>query len=99
MALRALVDHIAEAFEPVVEDARRRLKVTIVAPARIQGDWDLLVQMTGNPIQGALRYGVASQEIALSAQGAILCVADQGSGIPPTEQTKVLRPLYRNAAE
>ena len=64
-------------------------------PSVINGDWDLMVQLLANLIQNALRHGANGQTITLQAHGGVICVIDQGPGIPPDERDKVLRPLYR----
>ena len=93
--LKGLVEHVAETFEPVVENADQRFRVEITDPAYIKGDRDLLVQLIANLIQNALRYGSEKQEIVLSVHGTVLSVIDQGPGIAFSEREKVLQPLYQ----
>lgn len=90
-----LAEQVAEVFGPVVEDAGQSLVVQRVAPALIQADHELLLQLVANLIQNAMRYGADEQKITLRVDGLTLSVTDQGRGIPPSERKRVLEPLYQ----
>lgn len=93
--LGALADQIAEVFGPVVEDAGQRLLLEVQSPATVSADHDLLVQLTANLIQNAMRYGQPGQDIGLQIREKTVRVTDQGPGIPAHERQKVLEPLYQ----
>lgn len=93
--LGALITHVADVYAPVVQDQGHHLAIQMLDPSVINGDWDLMVQLLANLIQNALRHGANGQTITLQARGCVICVIDQGPGIPPDERDKVLRPLYR----
>lgn len=93
--LGAIVENVHETFGPVVEDQGQLLNVQLLSPANVQGDPDLIIQLLGNLIQNALRYGTAEQHISLHVEGAILSVTDQGPGIPVEDRQRVLQPLYQ----
>ncbi len=93
--LARLADHVTETFGPVIEDAGQSLHVEVNAPARINGDYDLVVQLTANLIQNALRYGPAGQTIAMTVDGSTLSISDAGPGIPLAQRTQVLQPLFQ----
>lgn len=90
-----LAMQVKEIFGPVIEDAGHILQLEITDPAHILGDRDMLVQLTANLLQNALRYGPSGQVITLRIHGPRLSVSDQGPGIPFAEREKVLEPLYQ----
>lgn len=93
--LGTLVEEVQEIFTPVVEEKGQKLNVYTSDPATIRGDRELLIQMLGNLIQNALRYGAQRQIISLSVEDTLLSIADQGPGIPEEEYKNVLEPLYQ----
>lgn len=95
VALDDLIDRVEDTFGPVIEDRGQRLNVIKHHPATITGDPDMIIQLLGNLIQNALRYGTPRQQITLSAEGTTLVVCDQGPGIPLAERERVLQPLYQ----
>jgi signal transduction histidine kinase len=86
---------VEEACGPVIEDAGQDLKVTVVEPAMVHGDRDLLVQLLANLIQNAMRYGPQGQSISLSLHGRQISITDEGPGIPFEAREKVLEPLFQ----
>lgn len=93
--LGALAETVAETFGPVVREAGQSLTLETTAPAQVNGDQDLLVQLLANLIQNALRYGPEGQTITLLVHGHRISISDQGLGIPFAERNKVLEPLYQ----
>lgn len=94
-ALGELVDNVVEIFGPVIEEQGQTLTVEKNSPAHITGDPDMIIQLLGNLIQNALRYGANDQEISLAVNGALMIISDQGPGIPFDERERVLQPLYQ----
>lgn len=99
VALGALLDRLAETYGPVIEAEGQQLRIDMQAPAKVQGDADLLMQLLANLIQNALRYGsggaTVSQVITLRCHGGLISVSDQGPGIPLADRDRVLQPLYQ----
>lgn len=93
--LGALVQETAEIYDAVVEDSGRELTVEMKAPAAIQGDRVLLIQLIANLIENAIRHTPKGTAITLIADGATLGVADTGPGIPQGEYDRITQPLYR----
>jgi PAS domain S-box-containing protein len=102
---------VAEAaVEEVQEEARKRH-----ASIRIgSDDWPmilanatLLKQILGNLLTNALKYGASDGEPRIELSGrqengqALLCVKDNGPGIPPESQARIFEPFTRvnNAAD
>ncbi|MBE2275088.1 MAG: HAMP domain-containing histidine kinase [Rhodobacteraceae bacterium] len=91
----------AEIYEPAAEDSGHALSLTLPATdvPPVMGDKGLLGQVIANLIENALRHTPRGARIDLSVAdtpaGVVLTVADTGPGIPPGEEDKVLRRLYR----
>lgn len=95
-----LQDAVADMYEAPVEDAgsvliSRRPEQS----AWIWGDRDLLVHMISNLVENAIRHCPPGRiiELDLRVDGGtvVLCVQDDGPGIPRTERDLVLRRFYR----
>ena len=90
-----LAAQVAEIYEPVVIDRGRAFSLNTQAPATIDGDKVLLVQLLANLIENAMRHTPEGTAITLSANGHDLMLSDTGPGIPSDEYEKVIKPLYR----
>lgn len=70
-------------------------------PVVVSGDRTLLRQIVLNLLTNAAKYSASGQtvEIRLSSSdsSAVLCVRDQGIGIPDTERKHIFEPFYRGA--
>jgi len=78
-----------------------RVELFIAASAQgvfLQGDPEYLAMLVHNLLQNALRYGRGRVQISVLLEGdqVHLQIADNGSGIPPAEREKVLKPFYRS---
>jgi signal transduction histidine kinase len=69
------------------------------APIRIYGDPALLGQLLSNLIENAIRHCPAGATFHVTlengGEGPLLCVSDDGPGIPEDEAEKVFRRFYR----
>ena len=65
--LRALVRAVAEDFAPAAEDTGHRLEFEDGGPVWIEGDAELLTQMTVNLVENALRHTPRGCTVRLSA--------------------------------
>jgi signal transduction histidine kinase len=90
---------VVDAYETVAEDHNQHLEGRIEQNIRIRGDRDLLAQLLANLIENAIRHCPAGTDIVLSlemnAGRPVLCVADNGPGIPAEDREKVLDRFYR----
>ncbi len=91
--LAALVEDLAETFEPVIEDEGKSLTLEITAPETVFADRQMLVQVVANLIQNAIRHGGA--HITLTARGRVLGVADDGAGVDPEDFAEIIKPMVR----
>ena len=103
------IDHL-ERTEPVdllalvAEEASRFGLEVGGEPVTIQGDARMLRRLVRNLLENAERHGDGSAlEVSVSrapgrgAQGALLCVADRGPGVPEWERERIFQPFYRPA--
>lgn len=96
-----LVATIGEIYSDVAEDDGKVLSTTIVPGTEwyIHGDRDLLMQLVANLVENALRHCPPGTVIAVSVtrqdDRILVCVCDNGPGIPAGEREKVFQRLYR----
>ena len=95
--LAAIAREVAELYEPVAEDEGVAFVVEAAEPVEVTGVRELLAQALVNLVDNALKYGrvegrAAKVTIAVHRDGdhAVLCVADNGPGIPQADRTRVL---------
>jgi signal transduction histidine kinase len=97
--LQALVRAVAEDFAPAAEDAGHRLEFQAGPSAWIEGDAELLTQMTVNLVENALRHTPSGSTVRLSTAvepgAASLVVADNGPGVPEAERARLFDRFYR----
>lgn len=95
LSLADLSTEIVEIFQPVIEESGRELLVEIEVPSNIKGDASAIIQAVGNLLQNAMVHTPQGLGICLTVRGAMIAVADQGTGIAESEREKVLQPMYR----
>lgn len=97
--LQALTRAVAEDFAPAAEDSGHRLVFADGPPAWIEGDPELLTQMTVNLVENALRHTPPGCAVRLAAasDGAVACiiVADDGPGVPAAERGRLFDRFFR----
>ena len=97
--LRALARAVGEDFAPAAEDTGHRLQFEDGPPVWIEGDAELLTQMTVNLVENALRHTPAGCVVRLSAAEAdglpILSVSDNGPGVPAADRARLFDRFYR----
>jgi signal transduction histidine kinase len=102
------IDHL-ERTEPVdllalVAEEAARFGVEVGGePVSIQGDARMLRRLVRNLLENAERHGDGSAiEVSVTSapargEGALLCVADRGPGVPERERERIFQPFYRPA--
>jgi signal transduction histidine kinase len=97
--LRALARAVAEDFAPAAEDTGHRLEFEDGPPVWIEGDAELLTQMTVNLVENALRHTPSGCTVRLKADEAgglpILTVSDDGPGVADAELGRLFDRFYR----
>ena len=100
--MAALVNEIAELFEPVYAAQNLELAWAAQGPALVQGNRQLLAQMLTNLVENGLKYVPAGGRVELSVtqrgDRVDLSVADNGPGIPAQERKRAAQPFVRFAA-
>lgn len=95
--LTAMVETIAEIYEPLAEDEGRTIVVQAAPGLTLPVHRQLMDQVLGNLIDNTMRYGAGTITIALELSGSdlALSVADEGPGIPPHLHAEALRRFGR----
>ncbi len=82
----ALLQDIADYYQPFAEARRCRIDVSVEETCRLTGDRDLLFQALANLVDNALKYAPEGMPIHLGAaqrgQWTEMMVSDHGPGIP-----------------
>lgn len=93
-----MMTDVIELYEPLAEEKQINIRYQI-APYTYYGDPHLLFQAVANILHNAIKYTPAEGAISIHLQtndrGAILTIADTGTGIADTEKSKVFERFYR----
>ncbi len=92
--LSAMLNELAELYQPVAEEAGMRIRTTIAPDVTIEGDKALLMQCFVNLIENAMHHSQAS-ELTVSLAGRAVMIADNGQGVGGATQEQLLQPFYR----
>lgn len=97
--LRAIVEGVADLYEPVAEERGMALVVSSGPGPTVEGNSRLIQQALANLIDNAIKYGNAGDSVTISlaetAQGPTLTVADTGPGIPADQHAHVVERFVR----
>ncbi|ALN75297.1 hypothetical protein M673_21415 (plasmid) [Aureimonas sp. AU20] len=97
--LAEVAERVCDIYRDVAQDAGHRLEAEIEDQAFIEGDADLLTQLLVNLVENAINHVPEPGLIVVSlrrAEGeALLCVGDNGPGVPEAERERIFRRLYR----
>jgi signal transduction histidine kinase len=97
--LAAVVERVADAYQPDVESADHALLVDPLERTEVLGDSDLIAQALANLVENAMSHTPprTSIRIGLRKTGAFVgfFIEDSGAGIPETERGRVLEPFVR----
>lgn len=97
--LGKLLEGVVEVYRAVAEDAGQALLTPILESIWINGDPELLTQLSANLIENAIQHCPSGATISCSvfesAGRVCLQVSDAGPGIPAAERENVQRRLHR----
>lgn len=95
--LRLLTLEIASGFQARAAQTDKRIRVTTQA-AFVNADPDRLRQVLTNLLENALKYASTEVEIALKVEAskALMVIADDGDGLPPSDLARVFDRFYRS---
>lgn len=100
--LAAIAENVSELYEPLADEKGLDLVVT-TSPVVVHGVRELLAQALSNLVDNAIKYAAPHAgerrqiAVSLAREGgeAVLRVADQGPGIPPSERGRVVERFVR----
>lgn len=92
--LSAVLNHLAELYQPVAEEKGMRIAASIEPGMSITGDKALLTQCFVNLIENAMHHSQAT-ELAITLKGLAVTIADNGQGVGDVTQEQLLQPFYR----
>ena len=97
--LSEVLERVALAYQPALEDQTKALKLSIDQDIFVDGDAELLAQMFNNLIENALvhtpPHTLITVELRRELDAAIAEIADNGPGIPAAEHANVVQRFYR----
>jgi signal transduction histidine kinase len=97
--LSALVSRVASAYEPVAEDEGKAFTASVQPGIMFHGDSELLLQMTANLIENAIRHTPPGARIEVrldyAPEASTLTIADTGPGIPIDMCERVFERFFR----
>lgn len=97
--LRIIVQDVVELYEPVAADKNIAINMNLCDQTDLMGDRDLLFQAIANLVDNAIKYtdegGLIEVELELSGNKCLLCVKDNGIGIPDEDQHRVFERFFR----
>jgi signal transduction histidine kinase len=97
--LTGIAHSAVDDFAPSAEDAGQSLNLTGGGQVYVEGDKELLTQMLVNLIENALRHAGGHARVTVSTArtdaGAVVCVSDDGPGVPEDERDRILGRFYR----
>lgn len=100
--LADLVEDVAETMEPVIADHGSTLVTGRIGKARIRGDAGLINQLLINLLENVATHTPAGTRATLALEcegdGAVICIADDGPGLPAEERERVLLAFERGRA-
>lgn len=88
-----------EIYGPVCADNGQTLRVEAPPSSVVQGDEQLVAQMTSNLVENALKHAGPGARIDITVGPDQLRVADSGQGVPPDQIDRLFNPFERLATD
>jgi signal transduction histidine kinase len=99
LALRPLIEDVADTMDPVIADHGGRLEVGRLDNVSILGDPDLINQLLINLLENVAAHTPAGTSARLSLErdgdGAVITIRDDGPGLPFGDLARVTQPFER----
>lgn len=96
--LSNLAARLAEAYAPAFEDADKTLRTEIAPGVRVNGDRELLEQLTSNLLDNALEHARDAAQVHVAVEAGVLRIGDDGPGIPPPLAARIFERFFRGDA-
>jgi signal transduction histidine kinase len=98
--IATVLGSLHETFEPVANDANRKLLLVSNQPATISGDEELLIQLFANLVENGICHTPEGSRISLGTEttsGAVRAwVSDNGGGISDADRELITQRFYRS---
>ena len=96
LSLRQLVERLVAGLSKVYADKRIQWRIEIPQQAGFRGDEGDLMELLGNLLENACKYGRGQVSVVVETDGELqLRIADDGPGIPGSEASRVLQRGHR----
>jgi signal transduction histidine kinase len=100
VSLTAIVEQVAELYQPLAIERRIGFEVVSQAGVTARADADLMVEAVSNLVDNALKFTPPGGQVKLiltqEQSGPSITIADNGPGIPEPERPLVLKRFYRS---
>jgi signal transduction histidine kinase len=97
--LAEIAGEVVELYDAAAEQDGTRLTVGGDREALVTGDRDLIFDAISNLVDNAIKHGRPGGEIVVTSEsgdgGAVVCISDDGSGIPAEQHEQVFKRFYR----
>jgi signal transduction histidine kinase len=92
-----ILTDVVELYEPIAEEAGGKLTMDVSKNLHVRGNRQLLAQAVSNLLDNAMKYGGTDIAVSSIREGneILVSVADQGTGIPARDRTRVLDRFVR----
>lgn len=103
VALRPLIEDVAETMEPVLADMGRSLAIDDIADAWVLADSSLLSQMLVNMLENVALHTPIGTTARISLRhddahsAVVMSLRDDGPGLPANDRQRVVRPYVRGS--
>lgn len=98
----AMIDAALSPLKSMMEGREVRIQINKDLPF-VSVDHELIKLAIRHLVDNALKYSTPNTPITISAEAVedqlVICVADQGPGIPENEQSKIFEKFHRGAAD
>jgi signal transduction histidine kinase len=100
VSLTAIVEQVAELYQPLALERRIGFEVVSQAGVTARADADLMVEAISNLVDNALKFTPPGGKVKLiltpHQSGPSITIADNGPGIPKSERPLVIKRFYRS---
>jgi signal transduction histidine kinase len=94
-----IASEVVELYDAAAEQDATRLGLEGDAEVRVTGDRDLLFDAIANLVDNAIKHGRTGGRVIVTCRngeaGAVISVADDGTGIPVDQHDRVFKRFYR----